>query len=70
MQNIKAVVFDIDGTLTPQNSWTAFTRDIGVLIEGEKIADELRAVAWKTVHSLAEVKNLLGQPGMAGGSHG
>lgn len=25
----KAIVFDIDGTLTPQVSWTAFTRDIG-----------------------------------------
>src|ERR1035438_2092768 len=29
MRKFKAVVFDIDGTLTPQNSWTAFTRDIG-----------------------------------------
>ena len=29
MINFKAVVFDIDGTLTPQVSWTAFTKDIG-----------------------------------------
>ncbi len=29
MPKLKAVIFDIDGTLTEQNSWTAFTRDIG-----------------------------------------
>ena len=29
MTRIKAIIFDIDGTLTPQISWTAFTRDIG-----------------------------------------
>jgi HAD superfamily phosphoserine phosphatase-like hydrolase len=29
MSNFKAAIFDIDGTLTPQISWTAFTRDIG-----------------------------------------
>jgi phosphoserine phosphatase len=29
MQKFKAVVFDVDGTLTDHNSWFAFTRDIG-----------------------------------------
>ncbi len=29
MNKYKAAIFDIDGTLTPQVSWTAFTRDIG-----------------------------------------
>lgn len=29
MSKYKAVIFDIDGTLTPQISWMAFTRDIG-----------------------------------------
>lgn len=29
VRTIKAVVFDIDGTLTEHNSWYAFTRDIG-----------------------------------------
>lgn len=29
---IKAIIFDIDGTLTPGNSWTAFTRDIGASV--------------------------------------
>jgi HAD superfamily phosphoserine phosphatase-like hydrolase len=33
VRTIKAVIFDIDGTLTPQNSWTAFTRDIGGSVE-------------------------------------
>src|SRR5665213_2004360 len=33
MKDLKAVIFDIDGTLTPQNSWTAFTRDIGGSVE-------------------------------------
>lgn len=29
MNNVKAVIFDIDGTLSPENSWTAFSRDLG-----------------------------------------
>lgn len=29
VRTIKAVIFDIDGTLTEHNSWYAFTRDIG-----------------------------------------
>jgi phosphoserine phosphatase len=29
----KAIIFDIDGTLTPQNSWTAFTADMGASID-------------------------------------
>lgn len=29
----KAIIFDIDGTLTPQNSWTAFTADMGASVE-------------------------------------
>ncbi|HUC88291.1 MAG TPA: HAD-IB family phosphatase [Candidatus Binatia bacterium] len=33
VRTIKAVIFDIDGTLTPQNSWTAFTKDIGGSVE-------------------------------------
>lgn len=28
-----AVIFDIDGTLTPINSWTAFTRDLGASVD-------------------------------------
>lgn len=28
-KNIEAVVFDLDGTLTPGNSWTDLTRDLG-----------------------------------------
>lgn len=30
---VKAIVFDIDGTLTPGNSWTAFTRDLGASVD-------------------------------------
>ena len=29
MNKFRAIIFDIDGTLTSQNSWQAFTRDIG-----------------------------------------
>lgn len=29
MKKFKVVIFDIDGTLTPMNSWLAITRDIG-----------------------------------------
>lgn len=29
MNDVKAVIFDIDGTLSPENSWTAFSRDLG-----------------------------------------
>jgi HAD superfamily phosphoserine phosphatase-like hydrolase len=29
MKKFKAIVFDIDGTLTEDTSWTAFTRDMG-----------------------------------------
>ena len=29
MSQVKAVIFDIDGTLSPENSWTAFSRDLG-----------------------------------------
>ena len=33
MSEIKAVIFDIDGTLTPNNSWTAFTKDLGASVD-------------------------------------
>jgi HAD superfamily phosphoserine phosphatase-like hydrolase len=33
MQKIEAVVFDIDGTLTEDISWTALTRDLGGSVE-------------------------------------
>lgn len=33
MNKPKAVIFDIDGTLSPVNSWTAFTQDIGASAE-------------------------------------
>jgi len=32
MSKLKAVIFDIDGTLTPQNSWKAFTNDLGASV--------------------------------------
>lgn len=32
-RKFKAVIFDIDGTLTPDISWTALTRDVGASIE-------------------------------------
>ena len=45
-RTIKAVVFDIDGTLTEHNSWYAFTRDIGgseaehlAIYEGQRKGD-------------------------------
>jgi HAD superfamily phosphoserine phosphatase-like hydrolase len=34
MQAIKAVIFDIDGTLLPEVSWLALTRDLGGSVEG------------------------------------
>jgi HAD superfamily phosphoserine phosphatase-like hydrolase len=36
MNKVKAVIFDIDGTLSPENSWTAFSRDLG-----SSVADHL-----------------------------
>jgi HAD superfamily phosphoserine phosphatase-like hydrolase len=33
MKNIEAVVFDIDGTLSPVNSWTAFSEGIGASVD-------------------------------------
>lgn len=33
MKEFEAVVFDIDGTLTPEISWTALTRDIGATVD-------------------------------------
>ncbi len=33
MANKKAIIFDIDGTLTPQTSWIAFTRDCGASVD-------------------------------------
>ncbi len=33
MEEIKAVVFDIDGTVTPHISWLAMTRDLGASVE-------------------------------------
>lgn len=56
MGKIKAIIFDIDGTLTPQNSWTAFTRDIG-----GSVADHL-AIYSDHIHGkigLDESKKLL-----------
>lgn len=32
-RTLKAVIFDIDGTLTPDVSWTALTRDLGTSVE-------------------------------------
>jgi HAD superfamily phosphoserine phosphatase-like hydrolase len=32
-RKFKAVIFDIDGTLTPEISWTALTRDMGASVE-------------------------------------
>lgn len=32
MNKPKAAIFDIDGTLTPQNSWIAFSQDIGASV--------------------------------------
>jgi len=32
MPDIKAIIFDIDGTLTPGNSWMAFTNDLGASV--------------------------------------
>lgn len=29
MESVKAIIFDIDGTLSPEVSWTALTRDLG-----------------------------------------
>src|SRR3989338_6397193 len=38
MEVIKAVVFDIDGTVTPHaNSWLATTRDLGGSVEEHKV---------------------------------
>ncbi|MDB5182518.1 MAG: phosphoserine phosphatase SerB [Candidatus Saccharibacteria bacterium] len=37
MKNFKAVVFDVDGTLTEDNSWYAFTRSLGAS-EAEHLA--------------------------------
>lgn len=40
----KAIVFDIDGTLTEEHSWTALTRDLGASVEDHlKIYDDMRA---------------------------
>jgi FMN phosphatase YigB (HAD superfamily) len=33
MEKSKAVVFDIDGTLSPEISWLALTRDLGASVE-------------------------------------
>ncbi len=33
MNNIRAVIFDIDGTISPENSWTAFTDGLGASVE-------------------------------------
>ncbi len=33
LQNIKAVIFDVDGTLSSQISWTALTKDLGASVE-------------------------------------
>ena len=33
MQEAKAVIFDIDGTLAPEVSWLALTRDLGASVE-------------------------------------
>ncbi len=40
----KAIIFDIDGTLTEEHSWTALTRDLGASVEDHlKIYDDMRA---------------------------
>ena len=36
MNEIKAVIFDIDGTITPDISWLAMTRDLGASVEEHK----------------------------------
>ena len=33
MNNFRAVVFDIDGTLSPEISWTSLTRDLGASVD-------------------------------------
>jgi len=33
METPKAIIFDIDGTLSPEISWTALTRDLGASVE-------------------------------------
>ena len=33
LQNIKAVIIDVDGTLSPQISWTTLTKDLGASVE-------------------------------------
>ena len=34
MEIPKAIIFDVDGTLSPEISWTALTRDLGASVEG------------------------------------
>lgn len=33
METPKAIIFDVDGTLSPEISWTALTRDLGASVE-------------------------------------
>jgi HAD superfamily phosphoserine phosphatase-like hydrolase len=43
MKQIRAVVFDIDQTLSPDISWTALTRDLGASVDEElRIYEEFR----------------------------
>jgi HAD superfamily phosphoserine phosphatase-like hydrolase len=33
METLRAIIFDVDGTLSPEISWTALTRDLGASVE-------------------------------------
>lgn len=58
LENIKAVIFDVDGTLSPQISWTALTKDLGASVEEHlKIFKEFQEQ--KTTYEVSKEKLLI-----------
>lgn len=70
MNIIKAVVFDIDGTLSPEISWTALSRDLGASVENHvAIYESYKAGKTNYSESKKQLIDLWRSTGNANKSH-